>query len=173
MTRIEFASHASTRRCIISQKRDTEKVGTPVIHNFIVLSNTYIVAQHTSQKNYSLVKYCRPRPEADIIVKMKNENDHNSMNMQRKIKCRLSSGARYEEVQKLRKRVSMKCGMGNEEGGSKIMKNLEKRWKVEMAINELDVKCLVITTTFKIDQRPKNNRERGRLIHTASSPFFS
>lgn len=99
----------------------------PVIHNFIVLSNTYIVAQHTSQKNYSLVKYCRPRLEADIIVKMKNENDHKSMNMQKKTKCRLSSGARYKEVQRLSKRVSMKCGMGNEEGGCKIMKNLEKR----------------------------------------------
>lgn len=45
--------------------------------------------------------------------------------------------------------------------------------KVEIAINELDVKCLVITTTFKIDQRPKNNKERRRLIHVASSPFFS
>lgn len=61
---IVFTSNASTRRYqIISQtEKGNNKVrGMPVIHNFIVLSNTYIVAQHTSQKNYSLVKYCRPR----------------------------------------------------------------------------------------------------------------
>lgn len=44
--------------------------------------------------------------------------------------------------------------------------------KVEIAINGLDVKFLVITTTFKIDQRPKNNRGRGWFIHITSSSSF-
>lgn len=55
----------------------------------------------------------------------------------------------------------------------KVMKKDWKRdEKYEIAINGLDVIFLVITTTFKIDQRPKNNRGRGCFIHMTSSSSF-